>query len=486
MDSIRLQNFRSIKDSGDIKINKINVLLGKNSSGKSSFLRVFPLFNASIKHELKGPLLWFDEEYDYGSFQNTLYRGAEEDDKHIHFTFKWKVLPEDAPSYLKNTHDVEVEMVIGDEQEKTILSELIIKTNETKVRFVSQQGDILKPLVYLNSKRIAFKEFNWRYEVKGILPGVSMRISDTPLMINILKIQEKLKAKLNIKEPSILDMFGIESLSENSIAKKIGELTNIGSENKKFIADLRAMINMAIINDLYRYCDAYITANFDQSYYITPLRFSTARFMRDSDFSVDRIDASGKNAINYIASLDKNKLNKLNVFLGRTLKAQVKTSGTSNKELVIYDKDDNEYNIVDVGYGYTQLLPIALMLWNIATKKNNSQKIAIIEQPEVHLHPSMQKLLAHLFIEAIKLAKSNQINLRLIVETHSVYFVNMLGRYVYNKEQHFVTDEQDMHEVSADDISIYLFEKYENITNITQTSYDENGRIKQWPIGFLD
>lgn len=38
MRAIRIKNFRSILDSGDIKLNNINLVLGKNSSGKSSFL----------------------------------------------------------------------------------------------------------------------------------------------------------------------------------------------------------------------------------------------------------------------------------------------------------------------------------------------------------------------------------------------------------------------------------------------------------------
>ena len=43
MDRIRLQNFRSLQDTGEIEIKPLTLLVGKNSSGKSSFLRFFPL-----------------------------------------------------------------------------------------------------------------------------------------------------------------------------------------------------------------------------------------------------------------------------------------------------------------------------------------------------------------------------------------------------------------------------------------------------------
>lgn len=38
---VRIENFRSLKDTGWIQIKPVNILLGANSSGKSSFLRSF-------------------------------------------------------------------------------------------------------------------------------------------------------------------------------------------------------------------------------------------------------------------------------------------------------------------------------------------------------------------------------------------------------------------------------------------------------------
>ena len=87
MDSIRIKNLRSIVDSGDIQLSKINILIGKNSSGKSSLLRLFPLLKETSRHELRGPILWFDENYDFGDFSNTLSRHAEGDKDMITMEF---------------------------------------------------------------------------------------------------------------------------------------------------------------------------------------------------------------------------------------------------------------------------------------------------------------------------------------------------------------------------------------------------------------
>lgn len=49
IESVRIENLRSIKDTDFVNIKKINILLGANSSGKSTFLRSFPLFTQSVK-----------------------------------------------------------------------------------------------------------------------------------------------------------------------------------------------------------------------------------------------------------------------------------------------------------------------------------------------------------------------------------------------------------------------------------------------------
>ena len=72
MDKIRLINFRNIKDSGEIELKPLTILVGKNGSGKSSFLRLFPLLQQSFLSAKKGPLLWYrDKGVDFGDFSTT-------------------------------------------------------------------------------------------------------------------------------------------------------------------------------------------------------------------------------------------------------------------------------------------------------------------------------------------------------------------------------------------------------------------------------
>lgn len=48
MDKIRLQHYRCLEDTGYLSVKPITVLVGANSSGKSSFLKYFALLKQSV------------------------------------------------------------------------------------------------------------------------------------------------------------------------------------------------------------------------------------------------------------------------------------------------------------------------------------------------------------------------------------------------------------------------------------------------------
>ncbi len=75
LEKIRIQNVRSLKDTGDVPLSPITLLVGENSSGKSTFLRTFPLLRQSISKRTDGPILWagdVDDYVDFGSFDETV------------------------------------------------------------------------------------------------------------------------------------------------------------------------------------------------------------------------------------------------------------------------------------------------------------------------------------------------------------------------------------------------------------------------------
>jgi len=81
---------------------------------------------------------------------------------------------------------------------------------------------------------------------------------------------------------------------------------------------------------------------------------------------------------------------------------------------------DSTMNLVDVGYGVSQALPV---LVEAATSPRD--QFLLLQQPEIHLHPRAQAALGTLFAQ---LAAEN--HCRLMVETHSDYLMDRVRQEV--------------------------------------------------------
>ena len=517
MDSIRIKNLRSIVDSGDIHLSNINILLGKNSSGKSSFLRLFPLLKETSRHELRAPILWFDENYDFGDFSNALSRHAEGDKDTISLKFTWSITRSDMRSFYYMMSDifgdvekdgsinVSVEIGVSNNGEKTIFKYLKVglKGNELFFEYHSPN----KPIkLSLNGREILNGNYTWNYGNMGILPGLKLLDKCSPYESIVSSLTNLYGTKVKINAYYTLNR--IQNFEEESVWKYISStfLTSKEKNPPKSIretADYRNAIDAAIwvnVGWLLRGIDESLSNFFNHSYYITPLRYNFQRYMRNRDLAVDFVESTGKNVMEYIVSLNESERENYLKFINDTLDVKVDVKGVENMSIFIEMKDGERDNIVDVGYGFSQVLPIATTLWDRAYKKDNRnsndwENTIVIEQPEVHLHPAMQKKLAKLFVEAMLLAKSRNKKLTLIVETHSQSLVNQLGKYVANsmppqveelKELYKMDMDSDNTKISANDISVFLFEKIDGVTTVKQTGYGNDGMIERWPIGFLD
>ena len=120
-------------------------------------------------------------------------------------------------------------------------------------------------------------------------------------------------------------------------------------------------------------------------------------------------------------------------------------------------------NIMDVGYGISQSLPILVDLMH------EEQSVFLLQQPEVHLHPRGQAALASLFIESSK-KRGN----RFLVETHSDYIVDRVRILVRKGE------------LEASDVSVLYFEPKGNAVTIHNMTLDQDGNLEGAPEGYRD
>ncbi len=118
------------------------------------------------------------------------------------------------------------------------------------------------------------------------------------------------------------------------------------------------------------------------------------------------------------------------------------------------------FNLVDVGYGVSQVLPIV-----VDVMQNPNDSTFLLQQPEVHLHPKAQAELGS-FLAA--LAKEQ--NKRFIIETHSDYLIDRIRMDIRDKKY-----------ISPDDVVILYFEKSSGGVNIHELNIDEYGNITTPP-----
>ncbi len=139
--------------------------------------------------------------------------------------------------------------------------------------------------------------------------------------------------------------------------------------------------------------------------------------------------------------------------IGHSISIEVNPSGSSFVVRLFKSSDDKEGRILaDEGYGITQLVTILIRIEtaimesekkylsrphlssddenddNLVKNKYVESTIAI-EEPEVHLHPMFQSMLAEMFAEAY-----SNYNIHFIVETHSEYIIRKLQLLVANKK----------------------------------------------------
>ncbi|RZJ94329.1 MAG: DUF2813 domain-containing protein [Hymenobacter sp.] len=80
--SIRIQNFRSIRDAS-VKLGQVNLFIGPNNSGKSNFLKEISLFSNIIENYPEKPSV------DYKHFKFMINRKSDsQSNSSINFSFK--------------------------------------------------------------------------------------------------------------------------------------------------------------------------------------------------------------------------------------------------------------------------------------------------------------------------------------------------------------------------------------------------------------
>ena len=120
-------------------------------------------------------------------------------------------------------------------------------------------------------------------------------------------------------------------------------------------------------------------------------------------------------------------------------------------------------NLIDVGYGVSQVLPVITELLG-----EDAAPLFLLQQPEVHLHPSAQAALGTLFCQVAGPDR------QLIVETHSDHLLDRVRMDVRDGKV----------PLKPDDVSILYFERGDLDVRIHSLRIGKEGNILGAPDGY--
>ena len=154
-------------------------------------------------------------------------------------------------------------------------------------------------------------------------------------------------------------------------------------------------------------------------------------------------------------------------YLGVADRITSRDRGKYGHELTVSIGGSTRQNdLTHVGVGVSQVLPILVV--SLLAEPDST---LIFEQPELHLHPKVQTLLADFFLSMSQLGK------QCIIETHSEYLINRIR---------FRTASAGDNNPWVQATKVYFVEKKEQNSVFREVKINEYGAIIDWPEGFFD
>ncbi|GGV44138.1 hypothetical protein GCM10010182_80810 [Actinomadura cremea] len=123
----------------------------------------------------------------------------------------------------------------------------------------------------------------------------------------------------------------------------------------------------------------------------------------------------------------------------------------------------------DTGTGISQILPFLVRRAQDELDPPRRDVLEVVEEPELHLHPSAQAILADLYIRAIDMGP-----VRFLVETHSENFLLRLRRRVAEGS------------LDAERLALYFIDDGGGrFSTVRRINVDELGNVDYWPKGIF-
>ena len=432
MNILTLENFRCFRDEQQVRLTPLTLLVGENSTGKTSFMAlVRALWDAAYM----GMAPDFKEApYDLGSFDEIAhYRGGRAGR---------------APGFRAGLMNWRTKTTESDNQ---------VHFRRFEVAF-SRQGTAPAPT-------------RWMYEQDSNGIMIHLR-EDVPWEIHYMTARGEWSWQAPAEQAarfgmnrSLLPYFILYPvLEENGLLKPVGNSPKMTSDDRLLMEWLydqfdstfsgqRPFASAPVRSKPRRTYDPSRPAR-DPEGETIPMYLSTTFFEDKKSWKElkDALERFGREA----GLFDEIAVKPLGKRGSEPFQMHVRKFGRRAKKGPLR-------NLIDVGYGVSQVLPVITELF-----RDDATPMFLLQQPEVHLHPSAQAALGSLFCRIA--GKQRQ----LVVETHSDHLLDRVRMDVRDRRA----------KLTPDDVSILFFERGDLDVKIHSLRLDQDGNVLGAPPGY--
>jgi predicted ATPase len=431
LETLRFQNFKSWRDTGDVRFAKVTGFFGTNSSGKSSILQFLLMLKQTVESNDMNRVLHTGDENSYvdlGSTQDFLYN--HEIPNLLKYSLGWKPLRD---FYLPLT---------------------VAKINPSDTLLPG--WDTYDKTLRLDSTINVQKSILW---VEQCIYTFTSK-SDRPNTVGLKRIIDP----EHDRDYEIVADGDVSPIAVEEIRQSISPpFKNYGFSG-------RSTIDFNFIGNLVSSLENQLR----QINYLGPLRDYPRRLYLWSGETPQNVGQRGElttpallaaqRESSYVEEKVAYWLKELGLI--HDFRLQPIAENRREHEIRIRRTPKSaETTITDVGFGVSQILPVLVLCYYVPEGST-----IILEQPEIHLHPSVQAGLADVLIDAMKTR-----NIQIILESHSEHLLRRLQRRIAEAQN-----------ITNGDAALYFCDMDDNgESHLMPLELDEFGNINNWPQGFF-
>jgi predicted ATPase len=434
---LSLTDFRAFAATGPLEIRPLTFLVGENSSGKTSFLAALSYIWRFQERMLSASFNL--PPFDLGTFDEIVHR------------VRGRTKPDSF------TLEFENNIIVDPRRSPLFMSKGMIEKSSGHAKlcltFSNNVGDaIISKLV------LEYGEYVLLISVDQKIRVIVKKNGD--VNFDSTDGQEQLQLSRRIGRIDRLDMSDMLFYLRHIVRDRASSKDNLSSETEHGLA-----VTSVALEQLTRtfpnaiFACAPVRSNPSRVYTPTDqIRSPDGTHTPQTLFKIKESDE--KRWLKIKAGLEE--FGRLSGMFTAINVARYRSSGSSPFQINV-TRNGKQSNIVDVGYGVSQALPI---LTDLIESPPHSG--FLFQQPEVHLHPQAQAALGSFFVDYL----SNSSGSTIVAETHSDYLIDRVRLCVQTGK------------IKPGDVSILYFESLGTGAVVHQMNIDAEGNIQNVPNGY--